>query len=205
MVISRRGTERIVRYAFEIARSRKGSPFDGRRRVTCVDKANVLRSYAFFRKVYDETGIEYTDVQRDYGYVDAMALWLVQQPDFYDVVVAENMFGDILSDLGAATVGGMGMAPSGDIGDEHGLFQPAHGSAPSIAGKGMANPIAAVLSVKMLLDWLGKRHEDENLISAAQKLEEAVSQVLAERKVRTRDLGGDSTTAEVGDAIAENL
>jgi 3-isopropylmalate dehydrogenase len=205
MVISRRGTERIVRYAFEMARSRNGSPLDRRRRVTCVDKANVLRSYAFFRKIYEETATKYPDVEKDYAYVDAMVLWMVQQPRFYDVVVAENMFGDILSDLGAGTVGGMGMAPSGDIGDGHGLFQPAHGSAPSIAGKGVANPIAAILSAGMMLEWLGKRHGDKNLISAAQKVEEAVSGVLAERRVRTSDLGGDSTTAEVGDAIAERL
>ena len=127
------GTERVCRAAFRLARRR-------RRHVTLVDKANVLPSMAFFRTVFDEVAAEFPDVQTDRVYVDAMALFLVQRPQSFDVIVTENMFGDILSDLAAGLVGGMGMAPSADIGDEHGLFQPAHGTAPTSRAKSIANP-----------------------------------------------------------------
>jgi len=203
LVITRKGTEKIVKYAFELAKRRNGAPVDGKRRVTCVDKSNVLRSYAFFRKVYDDVAADYQEIERDYAYIDAMALWQVQRPEFYDVVVAENMFGDIISDLGAGTVGGMGMAPSGDIGDKHGLFQPAHGSAPTIAGKGIANPIATILSGSMMLEWLGIRHNDNIALNAAKRIEAAVRDVLEKDNILTQDIGGNARTSEIGDAIAE--
>ena len=154
LVVTRPGVLRICRQAFELARRRRGAPRDGVRRVTLVDKANVLRSYAFFRALFDEVAVDYPDVQAEHAYVDAMTMYLVQRPGHYDVVVAENMFGDILSDLAAATVGGLGMAPSGDIGDHYALFQPSHGTAPDIAGKGVANPLAAILSAGLMLEWL---------------------------------------------------
>ncbi|MGE5849058.1 MAG: isocitrate/isopropylmalate dehydrogenase family protein, partial [Candidatus Methylomirabilota bacterium] len=154
MVITRAGTERIVRYAFHLALTRRGAPADGKRRVTCVDKANVLKSMAFFRQVFDEVAREFPGIETDHAYVDAMTLYMVQRPLRFDVVVAENMFGDIISDLAAGTIGGMGLAPSADVGDAYGVFQPSHGTAPDIAGKGIANPIAQILSAGMMLTWL---------------------------------------------------
>ena len=203
IIVTRTGTRRIVEYAFRMARRRNGRPCDGRRVVTCVDKSNVLRSYAFFRRIFDEVAEEYPDIARDYAYVDAMTAWQVLYPDHYDVVVAENMFGDIISDLGAATVGGLGMAPSADVGDHHGLFQPAHGTAPDIAGKGIANPIATILSARMMLEWLADRHSDNTAAAAARRIEDAVAYVLTQGKVLSQDLGGSARTWEVGEAIAD--
>src|SRR5439155_22954778 len=127
-------------------------------RVTCVDKANIFKSYAFFRKVFDEAAARYPQVAAEHTYIDAQALYLVQRPGRFDVVVTENMFGDILSDLASGLIGGMGMAPSADIGDQYAVFQPAHGTAPDIAGRGIANPIAALLSACLLLAWPGRPH-----------------------------------------------
>ena len=135
--------------------------------MTCVDKANVFTSMAFFRKVFDERAARFPELRADHHYVDAMALDLVRKPWEFDVLVMENMFGDILSDLGAGLVGGMGMAPCGEIGDAHALFQPAHGSAPDIAGQDLANPTAMLLSAALMLDWLGERHELEACSEAA--------------------------------------
>jgi 3-isopropylmalate dehydrogenase len=203
MIISRISTERIVHKAFALARNRRGAPGDGRRRVTCVDKANVVPALAFFRKVFEEVGQEYPDVEKESVYADAMTVYMLQNPEHYDIVVTENMFGDILSDLGSATVGGLGLAPSAEVGDTHGLFQPIHGSAPDIADKGVANPIAAILSAAMMFQWLGERHEDPEALSVGDKIHRATEGVLAERKWKTRDLGGRNTTREMGDAIAE--
>ena len=125
--------------------------------VTCVDKANVFRSLAFFREVFFDVAKSYPDIGSDAVYVDAMSLYMVQNPWDFDVLVMENQFGDILSDLGAGLVGGLGLGPSAEIGDEHGLFQPSHGTAPQIAGKNIANPLATILSAAMMLDWLGDR------------------------------------------------
>lgn len=127
--------ERVCRLAFELARSRNGAPADGKKRVTCCDKANVLRTYAFFRRVLDDVANEYPDIEVDYAYADAMTCYMVQRPGHFDVIVTENMFGDIISDLAAATVGSMGMSPSAELGTERGFFQAAHGSAPTIAGR----------------------------------------------------------------------
>ncbi|RUU08825.1 isocitrate/isopropylmalate dehydrogenase family protein, partial [Mesorhizobium sp. M7A.T.Ca.TU.009.01.3.2] len=146
LVQTRSGIVRIVRKAFELARQSGGAPRDGVRRVTCCDKANVLRSYAFFRSVFDEVAKDYPDIATEHALVDAMAMHLVLKPGHFNVVVSENMFGDILSDLAAATVGGMGMAPSAEIGAANGFFQAAHGSAPDIAGQGIANPYGTILS-----------------------------------------------------------
>ena len=186
MLITRRGAERICRAAFRLALRR-------RRHVTLVDKANVLPSMAFFRKVFDEVAAEFPDVQVDRVYVDAMALFLVQRPQSFDVIVTENMFGDILSDLAAGLVGGMGMAPSADLGDVYGLFQPAHGTAPTIAGKQLANPVATILSVAMMLDWLG--HPET--VRGGRVIEDAVAQVLSDPANTTADLGGKLRTSEM--------
>jgi 3-isopropylmalate dehydrogenase len=194
LVMTRPGIERICEFAFQLAESR-------RRKVTCVDKANIFKSYAFFRKVFDEVAARHPAIAKQHTYIDAQALFLVQKPQQFDVLVTENMFGDILSDLTAGLVGGMGMAPSGDIGDHHAVFQPAHGTAPDIAGKGIANPIAAILSAGMMLHWLGRRHRNSDLLDGAARIERAVAEVLAEGKTMPVDQGGSATTQAVGRAI----
>jgi 3-isopropylmalate dehydrogenase len=205
LVVTRPGVLRICRQAFELARRRRGAPRDGVHRVTLVDKANVLRSYAFFRALFDEVAVDYPDVQAEHAYVDAMTMYLVQRPGHYDVVVAENMFGDILSDLAAATVGGLGMAPSGDIGDHYALFQPSHGTAPDIAGKGVANPLAAILSAGLMLEWLGRRDGNEDAARAGARIEAAVGAVTGAGQSLTPDLGGPGTTGATGDAVVAAL
>ncbi|MBI4573698.1 MAG: isocitrate/isopropylmalate dehydrogenase family protein [candidate division NC10 bacterium] len=205
MVITRPGTERIVRYAFRLAQGRHGAPADGKQRVTCVDKANVLKSMAFFRQIFDEVAREFPGIETDYAYVDAMTLYMVQRPLRFTVVVAENMFGDIISDLGAGTIGGMGLAPSADVGDTHGVFQPSHGTAPDIAGKGIANPIAQILSAGMMLDWLGQRKPDVQARTAVKAIEAAVEMTLRDRRFHTADLGGAAATGAVGDAVANQI
>jgi len=198
LIVTRKGTDRIARRAFEAALGR-------RRRLTCVDKSNVFRSYLFFREVVQEVGTEFPEVTLDGAYVDAMAMYAVQRPWAYDVVVVENQFGDILSDLGAATVVGLGMAPSGDIGDRWALFQPSHGTAPDIAGKGVANPTAMILSAALMLRWLGDRHKDPTAAAAGDRIEAAVAEVLAAGATRTPDIGGRASTAALGDAVASAL
>ena len=205
IVMTRKGVERIARFAFELSRSRSGAPKDGKRRVTVCDKANILRSYAFFRHVCHEVGQHFQDVEMDYAYVDAITVHMVKRPDFYDVIVAENMFGDIISDLGAATVGGMGIAPSAEIGDHHALFQGAHGSAPDIAGQNLASPLATILSGAFMLRWLGTRHQDVSMTEAADRIEQAVEVVLGEGEVIPGDLGGSASCTAVTDAICAKL
>jgi 3-isopropylmalate dehydrogenase len=205
LIVSRRGTERIVRAAFDMARLRKGAPEDGVRRVTCVDKANVVEAYAFFREVFDQVAEEYPDIQHDYCYADAMTVQMILRPEHLDVVVTENMLGDILSDLGAGTVGSLGLAPSMEIGDMHGLFQSVHGSAPDIAGKGIVNPIAAILSGGLLFEWLGRRNNDLQATEVGNCIRKAVEAVLAKGLVRTPDLGGSNKTEQVGDAISKEI
>lgn len=198
MVITRRGTERVSRYAFGLARARRRQPM----KVTCVDKANIFRSMAFFRRVFDEVAADFGDVVAEHAYIDALALYMVQRPQSFDVLVMENMYGDIISDLAAGLVGGMGMAPSADIGDQTAVFQPSHGTAPDLAGKGVCNPVAAVLSAAMMLQWLAERHQDERAAWGAGAIRAAVGQVMSVPGNGTPDLGGAMSTAAVGDAIA---
>jgi 3-isopropylmalate dehydrogenase len=192
--LTRKGCERVIRFAFDLARKR-------RKHCTLVDKANVLPSMVFFRRVFDEIAAQYPDVVTDRVYVDAMALFLVRKPEAFDVIVTENMFGDILSDLAGGLVGGMGMAPSGDIGDDCAVFQPSHGTAPDIAGKGIANPIAMILSAAMMLEWLGH----EQTVVAAQRIENAVQLVFDDPANRTPDMGGKLTTSGITDLIIAAL
>jgi 3-isopropylmalate dehydrogenase len=182
LMVTRHGCERVSRHAFELARRRSGAPGDGVRRVTCVDKSNVLRSYALFREVFDEVGEEYPDVEKDHRYADAAAHDLVTVPQHFDVVLTENFLGDILSDLGAATVGGLGMCGSGNIGPGGSYFEPIHGSAPSIAGQGRANPTSQILAAAMLL-------RSCHLDDAARSIEDAVARSFAEGEVRLNALG----------------
>jgi 3-isopropylmalate dehydrogenase len=204
-VITSKGSERVVRYSFNLASKRKGAPADGKKRVTCVDKSNVLRGDRLFRSVFDKVASFFPRVHRDYAYVDAMCQWMIRRPERYDVVVTTNVFGDILSELGASLQGGLGMAPSGNIGDFHAMFEPVHGSAPDMAGRNRANPVAAILSASMMLEWLGENRRDHRLETAAGLVDKAVRKTVSEGKVLTADLGGRASTRKVGGAIAKNL
>ena len=188
-IITSQASERIARYAFEYAKK------NARRKVTAVHKANVL-DYTdnVFLEATRAVAEEYQGIRYDEQIVDACAMKLVLTPEQFDVIVTTNMFGDILSDEAAGLVGGLGLAPSGNVGDERAIFEPVHGSAPDIAGKGIANPVATMLSAVMMLRWLGET-------AAAERLEAAILKVLKEGKTRTPDLGGCSTTEDVADAI----
>jgi len=203
MRITRAGCERVFDYAFRLARNRRARGRPGS--VTCVDKSGVLLSQAFMHRVFTEVAARHPGVQTQFCNIDAMALNLVRQPWHYDVMVTENMFGDILSDLAAGLIGGMGLAPSGDIGDEHAMFQPCHGTAPDIAGSGKANPTAMFLSAAMMLAWLGERHADTRLSDAAQLLEDCIRAPFAAGQVRTFEFGGSDGTREVTEAVLSNL
>jgi 3-isopropylmalate dehydrogenase len=203
MRITRRTSERLFDFAFGLARSRARQGRPGR--VTCVDKANVIPSLAFFRSIFLERAARHPDIKADCAYVDAVGLKLVTAPWAFDVLVTENMFGDILSDVGAGLIGGMGMAPSADIGDTHGVFQPCHGTAPDIAGRGLANPTAMILSGAMMLAWLGERHNLAACEAAAAELTRAVEAAFAEGNLVTPENGGRSGTSEVTARIRAHL
>jgi isopropylmalate/isohomocitrate dehydrogenase-like protein len=191
-VISRKATERIARFAFELAMKR-------RKKVTVVTKANVLRvSDGLFLEVARKVAEDYPEVEVDEAFVDVTAMRLVLKPNIFDVIVTSNLFGDILSDESAGLVGGLGLAPSANIGTDYALFEPVHGSAPRLAGKCIANPMAAIMASKMMLDYLGEN-------SWAERIENAIVSVLEEGKVLTPDLGGSSSTKQVTDAIIAAL
>lgn len=202
--ITRRATERVVRYAFNLARRRNKL-----KKVTCVDKSNIIGAHRFFRDIFREVGTsEYPDLTLDYAYVDAFCQWQIRSPEWFDVVVGPNLVGDIVSDNGATTAGGLGLAVGGNIGDEHAMFEPIHGSAPKHAGKDKANPLAAIMAMQMMLDWLATRFSDNRLADAARSVEEAVAAVLFEGKTLTYDLIGEdkaSRCSEVGAAVVEKL
>jgi 3-isopropylmalate dehydrogenase len=202
MVITRGVTERLSRFAFRLA-ERRAARLGRAQTVTLVDKANVFTSMAFMRKVFEEVASEFPHVPHGAHYVDAMALDLVRRPWDFDVLPMENMFGDILSDLGAGLIGGMGYAPSADVGDTHAVFQPSHGTGPDIAGKGIANPTAMILSAALMLDWLGGRGAGQAWTDAATELEGAVDAAFA-NGLRSAEFGGAGTT-EVATAIAGRI
>lgn len=200
MVITREISEKLFDFAFKLAQRRKLTG-RGKGRVTCVDKANVFPALAFFRKIFLERAENFPEITADTAYVDAMALWMVQRPWEFDVMVTENMFGDILSDLGAGIMGSLGLAPSADIGDEHAVFQPCHGTAPDITGMGLANPMAMILSASMMLEWLAEAHRIPELQSYGENLRRAVSDVLVEGNHLTPDLGGTANTSDCATAV----
>src|SRR5215213_2042033 len=195
-VTTRRGVERCIRYAFEYAKQ------FGRKKVTLVAKTNVLRfAHNLWLRAFEEVKTEYVGIETDYHHVDACTMYMVTRPKIYDVIVTTNMFGDIITDLGAAIQGGMGMAASGNINPTRqaaSMFEPVHGSAPDIAGKNFANPIATFLSVAMMLDFLGQP-------KAATAINQACKDVVADPKNLTRDLGGTATTTQVGDAVVAKV
>jgi 3-isopropylmalate dehydrogenase len=188
--VTHRGSERIVRAAFEYAARH------GRRKVTAVHKANVLRATCgVFLEEAEKVARQYPGIQFDTANVDAICMWLLKNPQNYDVIVTTNLFGDILSDLCAQMVGGMGFGYSGNIGETYAVFEPTHGSAPKYAGMNKVNPIATILAGKMMLEWLGERDQ-------AAAVERAVADVIASGRVRTYDLGGTDSTSRMADAIA---
>jgi 3-isopropylmalate dehydrogenase len=193
-VVSRKGSERAIRYAFELARRK------GKKRVTSVDKANVLTHvYSLWREVFEKVAKDYPEIETEFAFVDAITMWFIKNPEWYQVVVTPNMFGDIITDLGAMIQGGLGLAPGGNINPEGvSMFEPIHGSAPKHAGKNVANPLATILAGQMMLEHLGEQE-------AADKVERAVIEVLKEGKVRTYDLGGKSSTSDVGNAVAAKV
>jgi 3-isopropylmalate dehydrogenase len=202
--ITRKTSEKLFKFAFDLANQRK-THGDGPGRVTCVDKANVFRAFAFFRALFDQEAARHPRLKADHAYVDATALWMVQKPWDFDVLVTENMFGDILSDLGAGLMGGLGLAPSADIGENHAVFQPCHGSAPDIAGQGTANPMAMILSAAMMLEWLGNKHDLPSMIADGRRLRDAVDDVVLSRRALTRDLGGSAGTEDAAQAVLDTL
>jgi len=192
-VITRKASQRICKFAFDYVKH------TGRRKLTAVHKANVLKlTDGLFRDIFYDLARKYEDVEAEDRYVDAMAMFLVTKPHKFDVIVTTNLFGDILSDEGAGLVGGLGLAPSANIGKENGLFEPVHGSAPAIAGLGVANPSAMILSAVMMLNYLKEFGE-------ASRLDKALKEVLREGKVATLDLGGGSSTMEMAEAIRKKL
>ncbi len=207
LVITRAVSEKLFDATFALARRRNSH------RVTCIDKANVFPAFAFFRKLFYEADARNNAAdangQRaftsDHAYVDIMALNLVTRPWEYDVMVTENMFGDILSDQGAALIGGMGYAPSADIGDDHAVFQPCHGSAPDIAGQGIANPTAMFLSGAMMLEWLADKYNCDTAARAGQLIVRAVDAAFASGSLKTVELGGNSCLDDVAQAVSQQV
>lgn len=203
LVITRDVSTKLFHATFKLWQKRRAQN-RGINRVTCVDKANVFGAFAFYRKIFYEVAQEYT-APADHAYVDATAMNLITRPWDFDVMVTENMFGDILSDQAAALVGGMGYAPSADIGDQYAVFQPCHGTAPDIVGKDLANPTAMFLSGAMLLDWLADKHSDNQARAAALLIEQAVFKAFADGKLRTCELGGNSGLTDVSKAVQQAL
>jgi len=203
--ISRAGSERLIRLGFDYAQRRDGAPKDGVSRVTCVDKSNVTRGCQLFRRVFNEIAEDFPHIAHEAAFIDAFTMWMIRNPEWFDIVVTTNMFGDIATDLGSVLQGGMGMAASGNIGDEHGLFEPVHGSSPKHAGKGVVNPIATLNSVQLMLEWLGMQRDDADALAAADIVERAISDQLLSAEELTYDLGGTASTSQVGDSIVARV
>ena len=195
-IMSRHGVDRVQKFAFELAKTRK------RKKLTNETKSNGISiTMPFWDERFNEMKKNYPDIETDQFHIDILVARFVLNPEWFDVVVASNLFGDILSDLGPACTGTIGIAPSGNINPENefpSLFEPVHGSAPDIAGKGIANPVGQIWSGAMMLDYLGEKE-------AAQSIESAIEKTLGEEKFRTKDLGGNSNTVECSEAIKSNL
>ncbi len=199
-IITRRGCERIARKSFEIADRR-----NKKRKVTAVHKANVMRvTCGLFAEVCREVSKDYPNITFNEQYVDAASMRLIKEPQNYDVIVTTNMFGDILSDEAAQLIGGLGMAPGGNVGDNFAIFEPVHGSAPTRIGKHTANPCSMILAANMMLEWLGERYEDQGCLRAAEAVETSVRETLR-KGLTIPDFGGSLKTMEFGEAIAEDI
>ena len=203
--ISRQGSERIIKMAFDVCGARDGAPSDGKKRVSCIDKSNVTRGCQLFRRIFEEVSSDYEGIEVDYGYIDAFTQWMIRTPEHYDVVVTTNMFGDIATDLGTVLQGGMGLAASGNIGDEHTFFEPVHGSAPKYAGLDKVNPIASINSIGLMMSWMAKKYSAPGLYEVVTAIDEAVAEHIKDGTMLTYDLGGTASCSEVGKAIAAKL
>jgi 3-isopropylmalate dehydrogenase len=202
LVITRKTSTRLFDFSLRLTERRKARGKKGL--LTCVDKANAFKAYAFFRNVFDERARNFPGVKTDHIYVDACAAMMVRRPWDFDVMVMENIFGDILSDLAAGLIGGLGIAPSADIGDTHAVFQPCHGTAPDIMGQGKANPTAMILSAAMMLDWLADRHDHPPAAEAAARIERAVDAAYA-GGIKPMEYGGADGTLEIANAVVKAL
>ncbi|MDC0387924.1 isocitrate/isopropylmalate dehydrogenase family protein [Nitrosopumilus sp.] len=199
-IISEAASKRIAKYAFETAKQRNSM-----KKVTCVHKSNVMRvTDGLFAKACIEVSKDYPEIKFEEMYVDACAMNLIRQPEKFDVVVTTNLFGDILSDESSQVVGGLGMAPAANLGDDFALFEPVHGAAFDIAGQNIANPSSFLLSIKMMLDWLGAKHNDQKCFEMGKKLESTIFD-LVKTGIKTKDIGGDKTTTEFTKQITDNL
>ena len=199
-IISEAASKRIAKYAFETAKQRNSM-----KKVTCVHKSNVMRvTDGLFAKACIEVSKDYPEIKFEEMYVDACAMNLIRQPEKFDVVVTTNLFGDILSDESSQVVGGLGMAPAANLGDNFALFEPVHGAAFDIAGQNIANPSSFLLSIKMMLDWLGAKHNDQKCFEMAKKLESTIFD-LVKTGIKTKDIGGGKTTTEFTKQITDNL
>ena len=199
-IISESASKRIAKYAFETAKQR-----NSKKKVTCVQKSDVMRvTDGLFVKACTDVSKDYPEIAFEQMYVDACAMNLIRQPEQFDVVVTTNLYGDILSDESSQVVGGLGMAPAANIGDNFALFEPVHGAAFDIAGKNIANPSSFLLSIKMMLDWLGSKHNDSRCFQVGQKLESTIFG-LVKSGIKTKDIGGDKTTSEFTKHITDNL
>jgi len=199
-IISEDASKRIAKYAFETAKQRNSM-----KKVTCVHKSNVMRvTDGLFAKACVDVSKDYPEIEFEEMYVDACAMNLIRQPEKFDVVVTTNLFGDILSDESSQVVGGLGMAPAANLGDNFALFEPVHGAAFDIAGQNIANPSSFLLSIKMMLDWLGAKHNDQKCFEMAKKLESTIFD-LVKSGIKTKDIGGDKTTSEFTKQITDNL
>ena len=199
-IISETASKRIAKYAFETAKQR-----NSKKKVTCVHKSNVMRvTDGLFAKACTDVSKDYPEITFEEMYVDACAMNLIRQPQEFDVVVTTNLFGDILSDESSQVVGGLGMAPAANIGDNFALFEPVHGAAFDIAGQNIANPSSFLLSIKMMFDWLGAKHNDSKCFEVGRKLESTIFD-LVKSGVKTKDIGGDMSTTEFTKQIVDNL
>jgi isocitrate/isopropylmalate dehydrogenase len=204
-VITRAASERVIRMAFELSKRRNGAPKDKRRRVTVLVKNNVLDGCRLFEQVFHEIGRDYPEIEKDVAIVDAFTQWLLGQPEYYDVVVATNMFGDIVTDLASVLQGGMGLAVGCNVGDRHAMFEPIHGSAPKHAGLDKANPMAMILATGEALRWLGRRKADSALVGAGDAIEAAVRAVLVAGAPLTYDLVGVERAAKMSETTSAIL
>lgn len=198
-VYTRKGCERAIRYAFEIAQQRSASKSDSSPRVTLVDKANALQPHSIWTRTYAQVAKDFPNIEQDHAYVDAACMWMIKNPEWFDVIVTSNMFGDIITDLGAMIQGGMGIAASGNIHPgQTSMFEPIHGSAPKHAGKNSASPIGSILAVAMMLDFLGEK-------LAGQQIEEAVSELLKSKQIPSVDTRSGISTDQVGSMVIKQL
>jgi isocitrate/isopropylmalate dehydrogenase len=208
-VITRAASERVIRTAYQLCMARgRGAPRDQVKRVTCIVKNNVLEGSRLFAEIFREVGAGYPEVEQELAIVDAFTQWLITQPERYDVCVTTNMFGDIVTDLAAVLQGGMGMAVGCNLGDDHAMFEPIHGSAPPLYGKDRANPMAMLLAAGELLAWLGRRHGDDRLARAAAAIEASIAELCSRGAPLTEDLVGAERAAprsQVAAAIREGV